>query len=158
MIPGANGGVHLMAGPSAELSGPDLSAGVSLDALEAGQPLLGHAQGEAVLLTVLDGEPFAISATCSHYGGPLAEGLVDGDTVRCPWHHACFSLRTGEAVRPPALMDLPRWRTEQRDGRVFVMEKLAWPDRLGPRARCRRGSPSRGSAGQRSRPRPDRSP
>ena len=64
-------------------------------------------------------ELFAIGAVCTHYGGPLAEGLLVGDTVRCPWHHACFSLRTGEALRAPALNPVACWRVEQRDGKAY---------------------------------------
>ena len=87
--------------------GPDLSRGVPLDAIAEGKMLLGHVGDEAVLLARSGGEIFAIGATCTHYNGPLAEGLIVGDTVRCPLHHACFSLRTGEALRAPALDPVP---------------------------------------------------
>ena len=81
------------------LQGDDFAAGIALDRIPEGGMLLGHAFGEALLLSRHGGALFAVGATCTHYGGPLAEGLVVGDTVRCPWHHAAFSLRTGEAVR-----------------------------------------------------------
>ena len=113
-----------MAGSDAPLTGPDLAAGVDAGGLAPGATLLGHAHGEAVLLARLGDEYTAIGATCSHYGGPLAEGMVVGETVRCPWHHACFSLRTGEALAAPALSPVPCWQVEQRDGRVFVGEKV----------------------------------
>src|SRR5258708_6852991 len=86
-----------MGGNTTELSGPDLERGVSLSSLEGGRPVLGHAHGAAVVLVRVGEEVRAIAASCSHYGGPLAEGLVVGDAIRCPWHHACFDLRTGEA-------------------------------------------------------------
>src|ERR671911_663244 len=109
---------------NAPLPGPDLEAGVPLGAVPASGVLAGHAGGEAVLLVRRESEWFAIGAVCSHYSGPLAEGLLVGDTVRCPWHHACFSLRTGRAVRPPALNDLRRWQVEVEDGQIFVRNQL----------------------------------
>src|SRR6476661_8290580 len=107
----------------AELSGPDLARGVSLTDLPEGGQLLGRSGGEAVLLTRRGEEIFAIGATCTHYGGPLAEGLMVGETVRCPWHHGCFSLRTGQPLRPPALNDLSCWDVAVRDGMVRVGAK-----------------------------------
>ncbi len=114
----------MSAGPSAT-TGPDLTLGVESDALADGQMLAGHVGEEAVLLARRGDAFFAIGSTCTHYGGPLAEGLMLGDTVRCPWHHACFSVRTGEAVRAPALGPVPCWSTEVRGGKVFVGEKMA---------------------------------
>jgi apoptosis-inducing factor 3 len=112
-------------------SGPDLRAGISESALANGCMLAGHVGGDAVLIARRGEEVFAISATCTHYGGPLPEGLLVGETVRCPWHHACFSLRTGEALAAPALAPVSCWRVERRDGRLFVKDKV--PDNTPPR-------------------------
>jgi len=106
------------------LAGPDLVEGVALSQLGENSMLLGHAYGEPVILARRDNELFAISALCTHYGAPLVDGLLVGDTVRCPWHHACFSLRTGEALRAPALDPIACWRVELRSGSVYVREKL----------------------------------
>src|SRR5580704_16292456 len=89
--------------------------------------LAGHVGDDAVLLARRGNEFFAIGATCSHYGGPLADGLMVDDTVRCPWHHACFSLRTGENLRAPALSQVACWAVELRDGRLFVTTKKDVP-------------------------------
>jgi NADPH-dependent 2,4-dienoyl-CoA reductase/sulfur reductase-like enzyme/nitrite reductase/ring-hydroxylating ferredoxin subunit len=101
-------------------AGPDLAQGTPLSSLSDGTPLLGHVGGEPVMLVRRGAEVLAVGATCTHYGGPLAEGLVEGDTVRCPWHHACFNLRTGEPLRAPALNPITCWQVEQRDGLVRV--------------------------------------
>jgi NADPH-dependent 2,4-dienoyl-CoA reductase/sulfur reductase-like enzyme/nitrite reductase/ring-hydroxylating ferredoxin subunit len=106
-----------------ELSGPDLANGVLDEAVTDGASLLGHVRGEAVLLVRQGENVFAVAANCTHYGGPLAEGLVVGHTVRCPWHHACFDLRTGAAIRAPALNDISCWNVEKRDGKIFVGDK-----------------------------------
>jgi NADPH-dependent 2,4-dienoyl-CoA reductase/sulfur reductase-like enzyme/nitrite reductase/ring-hydroxylating ferredoxin subunit len=113
-----------MSEPTTNLSGPDLTKGVALSTVADGAMLLGHAHGESALLARRGDELFAIGNACTHYGGPLNEGLLVDDTVRCPWHHACFSLRTGEALRAPALNPVACWRVEQRDGTVYVREKL----------------------------------
>jgi apoptosis-inducing factor 3 len=103
---------------------PDLGAGVPLRDLPDGAMIVGLVDGEDVLLTRQGDQLFAVGAFCTHYHGPLADGLVVGDTVRCPWHHACFSLRTGEALRPPALDPIVCWRVERVGETVFVREKL----------------------------------
>ncbi|HZT02646.1 MAG TPA: FAD-dependent oxidoreductase [Steroidobacteraceae bacterium] len=105
-------------------SGPDLEAGVPESSLTDGGMLVGRVGAQAVLLVRRGPDVFAIDASCTHYGGPLGEGLVVGETVRCPWHHACFSLRTGEAIAAPALAPVNRWRVERKDGRLLVREKV----------------------------------
>ena len=114
-------------------SGPDLTKGVALTDFVDGK-LLGHVGSDQVLLVRSGGEVFAIDAHCTHYHGPLADGLVVGDTVRCPWHHACFDLRSGEAVRAPALSPVTCWQVDERDGRIFVTDKLEQPKPRGIRA------------------------
>jgi len=98
-----------------QLPGPDLRTGVDIESLAENSPLLGHVDNEAVILVRRGQQVFAIGATCTHYSGPLAEGLVVGDTIRCPWHHARFDLRTGEAIGAPALSPVSCY-TVQRDG------------------------------------------
>jgi len=111
-----------MAQEQAPPSGPDLTQGVAFDALVDGK-LVGHVGSEEVLLVHSGSELFAVGAHCSHYHAPLADGIVVGASVRCPWHHACFDLRSGEAARAPALSPIDCWKVEQRDGRIFVKEK-----------------------------------
>ena len=113
-----------MAEQDAKPKGPDLSKGIALSSFPENGMLTGHVGEDQVLLVRRDGEVFAISPHCTHYHGPLAEGLVVGGTVRCPWHHACFDLGTGEALHAPAFDPLACWKVEQRDGMVFVCEKL----------------------------------
>ena len=112
-----------MSDETTKLDGPDFSNGVALSTVADGAMLQGHSQGEPVLLVRRGDEVFAIGATCTHYGAPLADGLLVDDTVRCPWHHACFNLRTGEALRAPALNPVTCWRVEQCDGTVYVRAK-----------------------------------
>ena len=114
-----------MSAEQSKPSGPDFAQGIPRDELSDGGMLGGHVGEEPVLLARCGDEFLAIGSTCSHYGGPLAEGLLVGHTVRCPWHHARFSLRSGEATGAPAFNPVPCWRVEQRDGKVVVREKLA---------------------------------
>ncbi|MFZ0494527.1 MAG: FAD-dependent oxidoreductase [Methylocella sp.] len=120
-----------MSTDSATPAGPDLRQGIAFGDLPDGGMLAGHAGGEAVLLVRRGEDVFAVGAVCTHYGAPLADGLVVGETVRCPWHHACFSLRTGEALRAPALNPVSCFRVERRGGTVYVQEKL---EKAAPRA------------------------
>src|SRR5262245_13853599 len=107
-----------------ELPSLDLSKGINASELTDGGMILGRVGDEEVVLARSGTEVFAIRAHCSHYRGPLVEGLIVGDTVRCPWHHACFSLRTGEALRAPALDPIGCWRVDREGERIVVREKL----------------------------------
>jgi NADPH-dependent 2,4-dienoyl-CoA reductase/sulfur reductase-like enzyme/nitrite reductase/ring-hydroxylating ferredoxin subunit len=113
-----------MSEKSKKPSGPDLMEGIATTDLADGALVQGHVGEEAVLIARKGEELFAVGAACTHYHGPLGEGIVVGDTVRCPWHHACFSLRTGEAVRAPAFDPIPRWRVDREGARIYVREKL----------------------------------
>lgn len=110
--------------------GPDLSLGVTLADFGGRQVLRGHVGKKAVMLVRLGDEVLAVGAKCTHYQGPLDQGLVVGDTVRCPLHHACFSLRTGEALGAPAFDPLPCWQVETEGGRFVVRERLPAPAAL----------------------------
>ncbi|MEA2164877.1 MAG: hypothetical protein QOK37_3004 [Thermoanaerobaculia bacterium] len=110
-------------GGQQELTGPDLSRGILLSDIPDSGMLVGQVAGEGVLVVQHGDEVFAIGSTCTHYGGPLIDGLIVGDTVRCPWHHACFGLRRGELLRPPALAPVASWRVERDGERIIVREK-----------------------------------
>jgi len=103
---------------------PDFTKGFLVDDLQDGRMIQGRVGDEDVLLARHEDEFFAVGAGCTHYHGPLVEGLLIGDELRCPLHHACFSLRTGMALCGPAFDAIPRWRVERRGDRVIVHEKL----------------------------------
>jgi apoptosis-inducing factor 3 len=113
-----------MAEASSELKGPDFEKGSKMDELADGKMLLGHAFGEQVLVARCGDGLFAIGATCTHYGGPLAEGLMVDCSVRCPWHHARFDLRTGEAIAAPALNNVASYKIEKRGDQFLVTGKI----------------------------------
>ena len=115
------------------LSGPDLGiVGAASSELPDGGMLLGHFNGEPVLLVRKGAAVYAMGAKCTHYGGPLAEGLFDGSVVRCPWHHACFRPDTGEAVHAPAIDPVPCYAVEARGGRLFVKWRISAPAASAP--------------------------
>lgn len=106
------------------VTGRDLTEGVLASELHDGSMVAGRVGEEQVLLVRDRGEVFAVGATCTHYGAPLADGAVVDGTIRCPWHHACFDLQTGAVLRAPALAPLSRWRVDRRGDRLFVGERI----------------------------------
>jgi NADPH-dependent 2,4-dienoyl-CoA reductase/sulfur reductase-like enzyme/nitrite reductase/ring-hydroxylating ferredoxin subunit len=118
--------------PNTDSEEINFKQGVAVTDIPDGQILTGTFEGDRVLLVHQGGEFFAIGAHCTHYGGELSKGLIVDDTVRCPLHHACFSLRTGEALRAPALDPIVCWKVEQVDQTLFIREKLAPEGRKHP--------------------------
>lgn len=112
-----------MSDQSDELTGPDLSQGVETSSMRGGQVITGHAFGEPVLLAHVEPNWFAVGAKCTHYGAPLQEGILVGETLHCPWHHACFELRNGAATHAPALNDLPSYDVAIENNMIRVTGK-----------------------------------
>src|SRR5882762_6433048 len=112
-----------MSEPSDELTGPDLTKGVEISSIGAGQVVAGHAFGEPVLLIHVEPNWFAIGAKCTHYGTRLDQGVLVSETIRCPGHHACFALHNGAASRAPALNDLPTYDVAVESDIVRVTRK-----------------------------------
>jgi apoptosis-inducing factor 3 len=131
-----------MAQDETKPTGPDLSQGIPFGQLGDGKMLVGHVGGEDVLLVRRRHHVFAVGAHCTHYHGPLVDGLVVGDTVRCPWHHACFDLRTGEALEAPALSPIACWAVEQHGGKISVREKREAP-KSRPRGKAAGSTPEK---------------
>lgn len=115
-----------------KLSGIDLEVGIRVDSIPDGGMIGGHSSGHPVLISRRGDELHAIGATCTHYGAPLAQGIIVGDTVRCPWHHACFDLRTGEAVCAPALKPVSRWEIVREGDVVRVTKEIPATDGATP--------------------------
>jgi NADPH-dependent 2,4-dienoyl-CoA reductase/sulfur reductase-like enzyme/nitrite reductase/ring-hydroxylating ferredoxin subunit len=114
-----------MSGSEEQSAGPDLGQALPMSSVPMGGMLAGHFQGEPVLIARVGENFFAIGGKCTHYGGPLAEGLIDGETVRCPWHHACFNLRNGAAVAAPALNDVASYEIAIENETVRIVGKKA---------------------------------
>jgi apoptosis-inducing factor 3 len=113
-----------MGGSAKGADGPDLRSGIRLADLEDGGIGAGVVDGEPVLLYRESGDVWAVGGSCTHYGAALVDGMAEGGVIRCPWHHACFSLRTGEVLAAPALDGLPRYRTSVSEGVVRVTERV----------------------------------
>lgn len=105
------------------LTGPDLEKGIEVSSISPGQLIAGHAFGEPVLLVHVEPNWFAVGAKCTHYGAPLDQGVLVSETIRCPWHHACFQLHNGAASCGPALIDLPSYDVAVESNIVRVARK-----------------------------------
>lgn len=104
--------------------GPDFSRGIAITEIPINGTIAGRVGDQPVLLSRLDGALTAVSGTCTHYGAALAHGLIEGRSVRCPLHHACFDLRSGRVLHAPALDDLQQWAVRTEGEIAFVSSKV----------------------------------
>ncbi len=88
--------------------------------LQDGQMQRIELEGKPIVLARVQGEYYAFGGKCTHYGGPLDKGVLKGYSLICPWHHACFDIRSGLRLEPPALNDLPHYPVHIEDGDVTV--------------------------------------
>lgn len=115
-----------------KLKARDFKAGVDVATIPEGAILAGRWQGKPVILTNQQGQYCALSGVCTHMGAPLEQGTLANGEVHCPWHHARFSLATGEAVAAPALSPLSSFGTVIRGGRLFITKRQPRPTPAAP--------------------------
>ncbi len=108
---------------------PDLTRGIAAASIPSSGTVLGRVGEDDVVLARVGDRVYAVGAYCTHYHGPLADGLVVGDTIRCPLHHACFSLASGDALRAPALDPIACWRVEQQGSMLSYARRSSDPIR-----------------------------
>lgn len=90
------------------------------DELKPGQGRMAEVEGKAVAVFNVDGSYYAIDGDCTHQGGPLGEGDLQGTTVTCPWHGAEFDVTSGEVLNPPASMPVSSYKVVVEDGEVKI--------------------------------------
>ena len=78
---------------------------------------------EKVCIANVEGKYYAIGNVCTHMGGPLAEGKIEGFEVQCPWHGSKFDIRTGSIVRPPAVRVEPTYEVKVQDNNILIKNK-----------------------------------
>jgi nitrite reductase/ring-hydroxylating ferredoxin subunit len=91
-----------------------------VDDLEDGELMPVEVDGEPVCLAKVDGEVYAFTDDCTHIGGPLNEGELDGEVLTCPWHGAQFNVRTGQVLRGPARQDIQTYAVQVDNDDVLV--------------------------------------
>ncbi len=98
----------------------DHTLGPANSLLKTGQLKRFELEGKPVVIGRIDDTYYAVAGNCSHYGAPLDKGVLKGTNLICPWHHACFDIRSGERLEPPALNDLRHYPVRIADGDVVV--------------------------------------
>ena len=76
--------------------------------------------GERVCIVNIEGKYYALGNVCTHVGGPLDEGTLEGYEVECPWHGSKFDVRTGEPTKPPAKRPVPTYEVKIQDNNILV--------------------------------------
>ncbi len=124
MVYGQRVGVDHTAGQT--LPGEFVAVVAESDMVE-GKPLRANCNGVPILLVKKGDRVFALLETCSHLGGPLSEGEVVEDTVKCPWHGSRFALEDGRVVDGPAVHPQPCLDARVRQGQVEVRKASGQP-------------------------------
>ena len=98
----------------------DFISVATTDDLNNGEGTVVEANGHTIALFRVDGDFYAIGNECTHSGGPLGEGELNGTTVTCPWHGAQFDVTSGEVLEPPADNSEPAYEVRVDDDKVLL--------------------------------------